>query len=93
MTILLKSIGNFFLGVLYGLIIELTSSLGLSYLLQTFHAGNFDQLIFDIWLPLLIVLFFGIYCIFFRKKYAIILGMFSGCLLFIFSLGILLTGT
>ena len=90
---LFKKVIKLFIGILIGIGIELFTGIGLSFLVEAFYSGFFDPQPFVIHYPLIIILSIGIYLVFWKKQYAITIGMFLGALLFIISLGILLTGT
>ncbi len=90
--IILKQIGKLFIGILLGVGIELFSGAGLSYLVQQFSKTYVDGQPFVIQYPLIAMFFLGIYLVFWKKQYTITAGMFLGSFLFIFLLGIILTG-
>ncbi|KKP43028.1 MAG: hypothetical protein A2639_01725 [Candidatus Staskawiczbacteria bacterium RIFCSPHIGHO2_01_FULL_34_27] len=90
---ILKQIGKLFIGIFLGITIELFTGIGLSYLVEKFYTVHFDPGPFVVEYPLLIILLLGIYLVFWKKQYALTMGMFLGAIIFIFSLGIVLTGT
>lgn len=87
---ILKQIKKLFYGFFLGVGIQLSISVGLSYIVENFYTRNFDQLTFEILLPLIIISFLGIYLVFWKKQYLMTIGMFLGILIPILVLGIIL---
>jgi hypothetical protein len=82
MTNIFTTILKLFIGIFIGISIEIFTSIGLPYVVQQFSKKYLDPAPFALEYPLAIIFLLGIYFVFWKKQYALTIGLVLGFVVF-----------